>query len=269
MSIQPQYNSDRTVSLSSFESSGDRAICLWLKHRLEGHDRYFPIDSRVGEDPDRLVLSILRDAGPGHRVSASIARGMEVLLDEARNAAPQVPAFFRTLLRICQQEGIALLSSWFTEEVQYIADNPSKAQDRWGQERTVEEILHAAVLQAPGLQTAATRDSWLRLLARSRYSTIALYGLGRLLPDRLPYLDEWWKNCPAKERKRDLDEMIFMGLKIERAERLRYYLAFYGKAFDEDLREAIDSALMKNNSTEVFNVEGSYSHSLMGVGGGW
>jgi len=196
----------------------------------------------------------------------SIARCLLSLLDEARDAAPKVPAFFGNLLRICQQEGISMLGSWFTEEVEYIADDPSRARDRWGQERTVEEILHAAILQAPGLQTAATRDSWLRLLWQPRYSTIALYGLGRLLPDRLRHLSVWWENCLADERYRDLDEMIFMDLKIEGDEKLRSLLVFYENAFDEDLREAINDALRQNGSMEVFYLEGSYCNSFAGAG---
>ena len=222
MSIQPQFRDDGTVSLSSFETSGDRSIHNWLRQRLESHDRHFPIDIRVGEDPDRLVVSILRDAGSSHPVSTSIARCLLSLLDEARTAAPQVPAFFENLLRICHQVRISTLSSWFTEEVEYIADNPSKARDRWGQWSTVEEILLAAVLQAPGLLTAATRDSWLRLLRQPRHSTIALHGLGQLLPQRLPLLNEWWKKCPEDERYKDLDEMIFTGLKTHGAKELWY-----------------------------------------------
>lgn len=266
MNIQPQFRSDRTVCLSSFENSGDRSIHNWLRQRLEGHDRYFPIDTRVGEDPDRLVLSVLRDAGPSHPVSMSIARGLLSLLDEARTAAPQVPAFFGNLLRICQQERVSLLSSWFTEEVEYIADHSSKGLDRWGQWGTVEEILHAAVLQAPGLLTAASRDNWLRLLRQPRYSTIALYALGRLFPERLLHLNEWWKNCPEDERYRDLDEVIFTGLKTEGAEKLRSLLVFYENSFEEDLREAINDTLLQNGSMEVFSVEGSYCNSLAGVG---
>jgi len=266
MSIQPQFKDDRTVSLSSFETSGDRSIHLWLKQRLEGHDRYFPIDIRVGEDPDRLVLSILRDAGPGHPVSKSIARCLLTLLDEARTAAPQVPPFFENLLRICQQEKLSTLSPWFTEEVRYIADDPSKARGRWGQGSAVEEILHAAVLQAPGLKTAATRDSWLKLLGQPRYSTIALHGLEQLLPQRLPLLNEWWEKCPEGERYKELDEMIFTGLKMHGAEELRSFLASPENNFAEDLREAINDALLQNGSMEVFNVEGPYFNSLAEVG---
>lgn len=262
----PRFREDGSVDPSCLDDRGDAWIFHWLTSRLSGHDPYFPIDRRVEEDPDALVVSILREIGRHSPTWASIARSIRLLLYQAGHSAPEVPASFSHVLRICQQQTLGEVGGWFASELESLAENPENGERRWGR-RLFKEILYAAVRQAPGIPSAASRGSWLVLLRDPLYTTIALRGLGPQFYQRLPFLNEWWEVCPEEERQKHLDNMIFSALKSLGDQDLRLPLNLHHDRFSTNLKMAINSALERYGTAKVFRVRGGvYESSIFGAG---
>lgn len=253
-SFSPALREDGTFDPDSLERAGLRWVTAWVKGRLSGRDLYFPIDRRGGEDPEALVVAILRDAGTAHPATDLIARALLALLDEARACAPEIPPYLKPALRICQQVRLPQASSWFTEELKALANDPEAMESRWG-EKVVREILYAASLQAPGLPQAASHASWLVLLRVPRYATLAWVGLGTSFSQRVIYLAEWWQACTPANRRAELDHFIFMGLKVEGEEGIRHILKSSLSHAPQALKTAINDACERQGITQVLTGE--------------
>ncbi len=244
-SFTPTLREDGTFDPDCLERAGLRWVTAWLKGRLSGKDPYFPVDRRGGEDPEALVITILRGAGTAHPATDLIARALLALLDEARAGAPDIPPYLKPALRICQQVRLPQASSWFTEELKALADESEAVEARWG-EKIVREILYAASLQAPGLTQAASHESWWSLLSIPRYATLAWVGLGQSFPQRMSYIVDWWNACPAAKRNAEIDHVIFMGLKTEGDEEARLVVKSVSAQWPHDLKSAVDEAFEKH-----------------------
>lgn len=247
--FRPIFRDNGRLDPAAFEVMGDHWLEQWLRARLSGSDPHFPIDTRWDEDPEGLVVALLRDAGAVHPASTAIGRAVLRLLDEARRlvrredivaGAPapngNVPEYFDSLLGLCQQVRMGQTLSWFREELQEIARDPQAAQRRWGDLETVREILFAAVVQAPARTTSEAHESWTTLLRQPEFTSLALVALGKTLEQKLPYLAQWWSACPPDWRSRELKYMI--GRAVDRDEPMGFLLA--GASLPSDLRQAIE-----------------------------
>jgi hypothetical protein len=261
-SFIPTLREDGTFDPDSLERAGLRWVTAWLKGRLSGRDPYLPIDRRGGEDPEALVVAILRDAGTAHPATELIARALLALLDEARTCAPEIPSYLKPALRICQQVRLPQASSWFTEELKKLANDPETLEARWG-EKVVREILYAASLQSPGLPQAASHESWLALLMVPRYATLAWAGLGSSFRQQLVHITIWWQSCPAAKRKAEIDHFVFMGLKTESDEVTRRLLISAGALWPQDLKSAINVAFRRQGFVEVFSCQSQSMRSAI------
>jgi hypothetical protein len=249
-SFTPTLREDGTFDPDSLERAGLRWVTAWLKGRLSGKDPYFPIDRRGGEDPEALVVAILRDAGTAHPATDLIARALLALLDETRTCAPEIPPYLKPALRICQQVRLPQASSWFTGELKALANDPEAVEARWG-EKVVREILYAASLQAPGLPHAASHESWLALLRVPRYATLAWVGLGPSFAQQVAHIADWWQACPADKRQAEVNHFVFMGLKSEGEEEVRRIVRSAVYKWPDELRSAVEEAFKKHDLTDV------------------
>jgi hypothetical protein len=210
--FRPIAREDGTLDPSSIERMGEDWMEGWLRARFSGSDRYLPIDTRTGEDPEALVVGLLRHAGAAHPVTTAVGRVVLRLLDEARRLAPQSPQWLSPLLRLCQQVRVDQAFSWFHEELQSIAQDAEAAHRRWSNPRAVRDILFAAVVQAPGRPGSSPMEAWLALLPKPESSSLALAGLGATFEQKLPYLADWWRHCPPERRSRELGYLIYRAL---------------------------------------------------------
>jgi hypothetical protein len=247
--FRPTTREDGTLDPSCIERMGEDWIEGWLRARFSGSDRFLPIDTRTGEDPEALVIGLLRHAGASHPVTAAVGRVVLRLLDEARRLAPQSPPWWSPLLRLCQQVRIDQAFSWFHEELQRIASDAEAAHRRWSNPRTVRDILFAAVVQAPGRAGSSTLEAWLALLQRPESSSLALAGLGASFEQKLPYLADWWRYCPPEKRSRELGYLIYRAL--DQDEPLATLLN-QAPTLPLDLREAIDLELQAQGAQPAF-----------------
>ena len=196
-------------------------------------------------------MEILRDTGSGHPAFGSIANAVLSMLDKARQTAPQSPAYLPGLLRLCQRIRIPKVGTWFGEEIKTLANGPDGTERRWGGYEQTKEVVFAALVQSPGLRTAASRPSWLVLLEQPRYSTLALLALGTSFREQAAHLSKWWRNCVVSERQSELSQLIFTALKTEGAESIFAVL----KPLDSlpgDLKRAINAALQENGANRAF-----------------
>jgi len=255
--FRPTVRKDGTLDPACFLQAGLRWVKQWLEARLSGSDPYFPIDTRYDEDPEAFVASILRDAGTDSPGAAILCRAALQLLDRARDLAPRVPPYFKSLLRLCQRLSLPQAASWFTEELATLAGDPDAADRRWGGYDHAKEIVYAALVQTPGLPTAASHESWLALMKTPRYATLALLGAGTSLREKALHLREWWHSCPATDRERDLDQMIFTALKTHAGRNgdntVQSILRSVGQPYPHDLKDAIDRALQENGGEPAFH----------------
>jgi hypothetical protein len=249
-SFIPTLRDDGTFDPDCLERAGVRWVTGWLKGRLSGRDPYFPIDRRGEEDPEALIVSILRDAGTAHPATDLIARALLALLDEARSGAPEIPLYLGPALQICQQVRLPQASSWFTEELKKLADDLEATEARWGED-VVREILYAASLQAPGLPQSASHESWRVLLKIPRYTTLAWVGLGPTFAQSVTYIEDWWRVCPPEEREAEIDHLVFMGLETEGQEAV-HLIRLTSTLWPDELRSAVDEAFKKCGVTDVF-----------------
>ena len=250
----PTFRDDGSIDPQCFEQAGLRRLRRWLRDRLSGVDPYLPIDTRSDEDPEALIVSILRDAGLAHPASSLICRVVAQLLDEAGQRAPKTPAYFPSAIRLCQRIRMPQTSGWFTEAVEELAASAAKAAERWGGYEPAKEVIFAAIVQAPGLPTAASRKSWQTLMKQPRYATLALLGLGHSFCEQVKHLRDWWRYCPAGERPAELDQLIFGALKTEGEEHAIAALNSVGSSFPRELKAAISRALRANGARQAFVV---------------
>src|SRR4051812_2423885 len=113
--FRPTVRTDGTLDPYCFTRAGARFVRDWLRERLSNHDPYFPVDKKSGEDPDSLVVAVVREGGPQHPATRLIARAVKQLLTESRNLAPPVPQYFKSLVQLCQQVPLPEASTWFVE----------------------------------------------------------------------------------------------------------------------------------------------------------
>lgn len=252
----PTLRDDGTLDPECLEQVGLRWVKQWLKDRLSGSDPYFPIDDRAGEDPDALVVGILRDAGLAHPASGLIERAVVCFLEQAQLSAPKLPPYFEHTLRLCQQIRLPLTSSWFAQELQEFAQAPVKAEKQWGGRDLAMEILFAAVLQTPGATDTVSRRHWQRLVDKPACATLALLGLGGRFADRARYLKNWWQACPAEERAIELPQIILRAVKMEGEDEIRSVLTSLAPSLLPALKEALNHALRENGVPDVFPEEG-------------
>jgi hypothetical protein len=245
-------------------SAGLRVVRPWLRERLSGRDPHQPIDVRTSEDPDAFVVGMLREVGPGHPAFDVIARAVLGLLDEAAGGAAVVPVYFGSLLRICQQVRLPLVSTWFAEELGKLSrgtDELKHREARWGGYETVKEIVYAAIIQSPGLVEAASRPAWERLLDEPRYATLAFVALSRTFPDQVRHLGKWWTACQIDERDRELEQILDSALRDEGEARARALLGQHGASLTRELQRAIDAILRRLGSSEAFVTPREHTHT--------
>jgi hypothetical protein len=255
--FRPVLNPDGTLDPSCFVMAGLRWVEGWLAARLARNDPYFPVDTRADEDPEAFVAAILTDAGLEHPGSALIARAALRLLDKARAQAPREPHYFQALLGLCQRVPLPYAGSWFTEELERLARDPEGTERHWGGYEHTKEIVFAAMVQSPGLRTAASRPSWLALMKTPKYATLALLGLKGSAEERFSHLNVWWRHCPSEDRERELDQMMFTELKMSEGRNgsttVQSILRSVGWAYPRDLKDAINHALKENGGEPAFN----------------
>lgn len=267
------FREDGTIDPQCIEQAGLRWVKTWLARRLSGDDPFVPLDKRVDEDPEALIVGLLRDAGLAHPASSLVSKAILSFLDQSAKRAPDVPPFFCNTLRLCQQVRIPDTSAWFTDQLAQIAKAPARAEKRWGGVERTKEIIYAGVVQSPGLPSAASKKAWQALLKIPQYATLALAGLCRSFEDQVAHMKSWWRTCPAEERELELNQMLFTALKTESEKAVLAILKSSGASFPSDLKEAINRALRENGSRVAFSdsVEEKYSRealwgAIMGAG---
>jgi hypothetical protein len=238
--FEPRLRSDGTLDPECLERMGPDWLANWIQDRLSGRDPWFPIDRRSDEDPESLIVGLLRNLGLGHPLVPLVGQAVLHLLSQAGTAAPSAPAYFRPLLRLCQQVALPLTASWFLQELKSLAEQPEGFAARWQEEGLVNEILFAALRQAPGRPGSPARAYWESLLNRPESTTLALSALGTSLQEQVSHLAVWWSVCPREERELELSQFIFEAL-TEGEEDAR---AILGRVpFPSGLRAALDQEL--------------------------
>ncbi|MBM4034568.1 MAG: hypothetical protein FJ291_22725 [Planctomycetes bacterium] len=254
--FKPTIRKDGTLDPECFAQAGQRWVTEWLRARLSGTDPYFPIDLRSDEDPEALVAGILRDAGLVHPGSCFIARAVLSLLERARKVAPRVPRYFGSLVALCELTPLPTTGPWFAREVRELAADSDRLEKRWGGYEQAKEIVFAAMVQCPGLPSAASREAWEALLMIPRYATLALLAVGTSFREEARHLKDWWHHCPAGDRERDLDQMIFTALKAHAGNNggtsVQAILRCMARRYPPDLKEALDHALVANGADPAF-----------------
>jgi hypothetical protein len=223
----------------------------WLRERFSGRDPWFPLDRRSDEDPETLIVGLLRDLGSGHPLVPLVGRAARRLLDEAKAASPSPPPWFSPLLRLCQQTGLAPTGAWFTAELETLAERPETFAGHWPERELADEILFAALRQAPGWPGNPARSTWEALLIRPETATFALSALGTSLQQQVPHLAAWWQACPLDERGIELGQLIFATVSAEGPDQARDILS-QARSFPPELRNAIDRELQANGARPVF-----------------
>lgn len=271
--FRPAFRTDGTLDPECLERAGDRWLTGWLRDRLSGIDPWFPIDARYDEDPEALVIDVVRREGPDHPASVAISRTARTLLDEARAAAPELPRFFPSLLHLCRRVRLHVTASWFLEELAATARDPAAAERRWGSVDRVKEILFAGLEQAPGRLGPPAKESWERLLDVPSFATLGLLGLGSSLRQRMPYLARWWRACPEEDRRRELRYMVYQAVAKEGEAGVQDFLS-ESPFLPHDLKQALDQELAANGAKRFFEDLGKgksrhNSHGGIFASAGW
>jgi hypothetical protein len=255
------FRADGTIDPECIEQAGLRWVKTWLARRLSGDDPFVPLDERVDEDPEALVVGLLRAAGLAHPACSLVSKAILSFLDQSAKRAPDVPPFFSNTLRLCQQVRIPDSSPWFTEQLAQIVNAPVRVEKRWGGVERTKEIVYAGAVQSPGLPSAASKKAWQALLKVPQYATLALAGLCRSFEDQVAHMKSWWRTCPAEERELELNQMLFTALKTESEKAVLAILKSAGESFPPDLKEAVNRSLRENGARIAFSdsVEEQYS----------
>jgi hypothetical protein len=172
------------------------------------------------------------------------------LLAQAGTMAPSTPAYFRPLLRLCQQVALPPTAPWFLQELKSLAEQPESFAARWLEEGLSNEIFFAALRQAPGRPGSPARAHWESLLNLPESTTLALSALGTSMQEQVSHLATWWSACPHEERELELSQLIFEAL-TEGEEEARAILG--NASLPSDLRVAIDRELEAQGSRPVFS----------------
>jgi hypothetical protein len=250
--FRPTVRDDGSLDPGCLERAGARFVKDWLRDRLGERDPYFPIDTRSGEDPEALVVGLVRDAGTHDAATRLISRAAKDLLSEGRALAPAVPFYFMPLLRLCQQVLLPETSGWFVEELRRLVEHPGESEAKWGNQEDIEQIVYAALIQAPGLPQSASHLLWRTLLERAAYCTVALLALGSSFELRLTHMRTWWRTCISEERDREVRQIIYEALRNEGEDRVRNALISATETLSNDLQSALDAALRANGMGVVF-----------------
>ena len=142
-----------------------------------------------------------------------------------------------------------------------MARAPAEHEKRWGGYDVAKEIAYGAIVQAAGLPTAASHKSWLRLLKKPKYATLALLGLGQSFAEQASHLGLWWQSCPPDERERELGQLVFTGLSTQDHGTIISILRSVGHSFPNDLQQAINEALRENKAAPAFPLPRGGAHS--------
>jgi hypothetical protein len=248
--FEPRLRPDGTLDPECLERMGPDWLANWIRDRLSGHDPWFPIGRRSDEDPESLIVGLLRNLGLGHPLVPLAGQAVLHLLSQAGTVAPSTPVYFRPLLRLCQQVALPPTAPWFLQELKSLTEQPEGFATRWPEEGLVNEILFAALRQAPGRPGSPARVYWESLLNRPESTTLALSALGTSLQEQVTHLATWWGVCPREERELELSQLVFEAL-TEGEEETR---AILGEApsLPPDLRVAIDRELHAQGIRPVF-----------------
>lgn len=249
--FQPRLKADGRLDPECLEPMSPDWLAGWLRERFSGRDPWFPLDRRSDEDPETLIVGLLRDLGSGHPLVPRMGRAARRLLDEAKAAAPSPPPWFRPLLRLCQQTALPPTGSWFTAELETLAEQPETFAGRWPEREMVDEILFAGLRQSPGWPGNPARPAWKTLLARPETTTFAFAALGTSLRQQVSHLAVWWEACPQDEREIELSQLIFAAVNAEGPDQARDILS-RARSLPPELRYAIDQELQSNGARPVF-----------------
>lgn len=249
-----ELSQDGSLDPGSLAKMGERWVLTWLRERLSGNDPYLPLDRRSGEDPDALVVGLLRLAGPLDPASRLLGRAASRLLEEASEQAEKPPAFLGPLMRMCQQVRLPDTEPWFGAFLEALAHDRNAVEVRWNGQ-WLGEILYGAIVQAPGNSSQAVHAAWLELLRYPRYTTQALIALGSSFEAEIKHLPTWWQACPAAERGRELWRTLSRAVKLEGEDRVRELLSAEWFDLPRNLRDVINGVLAR------LEIETVHSHS--------
>src|SRR5438094_222790 len=115
--FEPRLQLDGTLDPECLERMGPDWLANWIRDRLSGRDPWFPLDRRSDEDPESLIVGLLRNLGLGHPLVPLVGQAVRHLFAQAGTAAPSMPAYFRPLLRLCQQVALPPTAPWFLQEL--------------------------------------------------------------------------------------------------------------------------------------------------------
>jgi hypothetical protein len=240
----PRIAADGSLDPGALADLGDRWILSWLRDRLAGNDPYWPLDRRIDEDPDAKVVALVRSAGSLHPASRSIGRASLRLFEEVAKQPAEPPAFFASLLRVCQRVRLPDVEPWFSAFVGELALHPREAEAQWGKGPTL-EVLYAAIQQLRGAPGSRVHASWQRLLTSPNYTTHALIALSTSFNEEMEHLSAWWHACPPGDRRRELRQGITRAWKLEGTESLREILTGKWSALPANLRGTINQILIE------------------------
>ncbi|MGD1278140.1 MAG: hypothetical protein ABR964_13085 [Tepidisphaeraceae bacterium] len=253
-----KFDANGKLDPNFIEEWGVNQTRTWLESRLRGIDRWVPIDVRLGEDPEALVIGILRDIGAAHPSFQVLSKAILNLLDKANREAPKWPDYMDSLLHICQQIRLPETGPWFTDEIRLLAQDPTAREAHWGGYERVSEIIFGAVVQSPGLPSAASRKAWQSLLSQPRFATLGLLGVSHSFEDQVAHLATWWDAVPISDRQREVNQIIFTALKSEGEDQTISMLRAGATQLPTDLQNAIDQALNDQQARKAFVRRGSH-----------
>jgi hypothetical protein len=260
--FQLRLRADGRLDPESLERMGPDRLTSWMRERLSGYDPWLPLDRRSDEDPETLIVGLVRDLGSGHPLVPLLGRAARHLLDEILSA-PSPPPYLASLLRLCQQVALPPTGSWFTAELKELAQKPEVLAD-WPP-GLADEVLFAALRQSPGWPGSPARSTWEALLRRPESATFALSALGTSLQQQVPHLAVWWRACPRDERDRELEQLVFEAVTVEGPEAARILLA-QAPSLPPDLKSAIDRELRAQGARPAFASAGKPPNSLKNSG---
>jgi hypothetical protein len=260
--FQPRLRADGSLDPECLERMGPDWLTDWMRERLSGNDPWFPIDRRSDEDPETLIVGLLRGIGSAHPLVPLWGRAARRLLEESEAAGPHPPVFFRSLLRLCQQVALPATGAWFTKELETLAERPDDFAVRWPDSDLTAEILFAALRQSPGWPGTPARSAWEALLSRPESTTFALSALGTSLQEQASHLAVWWQTCPEEERDLELSQVIVEALAAEGEDELRQVLS-QAPSLPSDLQEAVDRELRSHGARPLFASVNRRSQSVL------
>jgi hypothetical protein len=230
-----------TAGIAAFlESASVEDTVSWLRKRASGIDSLFPLDAKAGEDPERVLIALVRDLGLRHPATERL--GLALLRVLTKHTEDK--ELTQLALRLCQRQFLPYTSRWFLAELSRLtrAGKPSRHDV---------EIALAAIIQAPPL-VAGAREYWVLLLKVPIFSTIALNALNQGWHDALRYLPDWWSAAPPKTRDIELRQLIASIVRENGANVALPEISRVGSSWPQPLRDAVDRALATNSLQRIF-----------------